>query len=546
MTYPHLVSDPSSPVPNRYVRKQCDWCATWYELPRSLEHAYNTCNAVACRAASRCAATYREKRRTSYLPLLPTHPTKQDVVNQLVALHADGVELTSRVVSKRYQRLHRAIYNCFANAKGGPRHAALTAAGIDVEALARKGRAESLRKRIRYTPEVIDQILSDRIAHQLPVYPLALKQAGMRGLIEAAHRCVPGGFAAAVVKAGGVASQISALRSWENNPGAVEDALRDRVAMDLPMNAGALQVSDNGLFQAACKKYGDWNSALLAVGLDPDKIQRCYYTDIWQGLVFQNIAREILLVLRPDWNPDYCFHYTDECVKRRHLRPDWCDLISGHWIDAKLDAWGTTIDLTIAKYLPHTEVLHILTLRGTRPDTSRVKFHSIFDLEAEDVNAELVEQFDTLRVLAASKLKVPRLVRWARKLSPADLIAGILALPEEHRHSRGVQKVDSALYNAVRKHFGSWNDGLLRCGLDPADYRKHKPYLSREAVDAAIRARADDLNALRQRSLQATKEGQRLINSACYHYGRWPDALAANDLVIPRARISPTAEIERR
>lgn len=61
------------------------------------------------------------------------------------------------------------------------------------------------------------------------------------------------------------------LRKWSRE--SVKDGILARLESGKEMNASAVVKNDQGLFSAAQKRFGGWNNALKAAGLDPEKYQ---------------------------------------------------------------------------------------------------------------------------------------------------------------------------------------------------------------------------------------------------------------------------------
>ncbi len=122
----------------------------------------------------------------------------------------------------------------------------------------------------------------------------------------------------------------------------------------------------------------------------------------------------------------------------------------------------------------------------------------------------------------------------------------------------GAQK-DDALYNAAKRHYGSWRDTLKAAGLDPDRYVKARTnvYPNADAVIAAIGQRMKENMPLNGLALQKGPDADcALHNSAVRYLGCWRNALRSAGLDPEAIRIKApcrypdavalVAEIKRR
>lgn len=143
--------------------------------------------------------------------------------------------------------------------------------------------------------------------------------------------------------------------------------------------------------------FGSWKNAIDAAGLDYDSIRRNWLLETFRGAVFEGYVRRVLHVL--GWNVAWHrrFKYGSYA-----LVPDFFELDSGTWIDAKTDPWGAGVDSTIETYVQHTSSLKIIHLKKKtrKSKDSRVEFVPIdfFFSELRERGAgDLVGDIELLR-----------------------------------------------------------------------------------------------------------------------------------------------------
>lgn len=105
------------------------------------------------------------------------------------------------------------------------------------------------------------------------------------------------------------------------------------------------------------------------------------------------------------------------------------------------------------------------------------------------------------------------------------------------RHGRAVnaqvvQRDDSRLFSAGRRHFGSWNNALRAAGIEvPSRQEKQRlprGHWTRTRVVAGIKQRHQAGDALYAHALH--QQHNQLIAAATYHFGSWAEALRAAGL----------------
>ena len=93
----------------------------------------------------------------------------------------------------------------------------------------------------------------------------------MRAVASAALRLF-GTWPAALAAAGLDPGRVSRYRRWDDQE--VLRELKRRARRGEPLNSGAIQREGAGLYEAAVRRFGDYDAALRRAGVDPDSVRR--------------------------------------------------------------------------------------------------------------------------------------------------------------------------------------------------------------------------------------------------------------------------------
>lgn len=179
--------------------------------------------------------------------------TRKGITAEIESLHARGAALSYAAAEAEHLNLVRAAAWHF-----GTWRRAVESAGLDYELLSRyqKWDKERIVERIRALhAESADLSWRSVSTHLDP----ALAAAALR----------PNGFESwreAVRAAGLDIDKIARYRHWDKE--LVLDAIRERHRQELPMSSKLAQQDDTRLFCAARRRFGSWDEALTAAGLD--------------------------------------------------------------------------------------------------------------------------------------------------------------------------------------------------------------------------------------------------------------------------------------
>ncbi len=125
---------------------------------------------------------------------------------------------------------------------------------------------------------------------------------------------------------------------------------------------------------AARRRFGTWEKALAHSGIDINDTRGDLNTDAYYGKQFEKLVYEILVAL----NRNIVYQNHIEIEGKIYI-PDFIDINSGTWIDAKLSSWGSGVSDTVNKYLLVQDYLEIIYLKSGDRMMSGVKFIDIND-----------------------------------------------------------------------------------------------------------------------------------------------------------------------
>lgn len=184
--------------------------------------------------------------------------TRKGIVAEIQQLHRDGIALNYASAETNHLQLMRAAAWHF----GTWRHAVETA-GIDYQALSKYRRwgRERIIERIRELHHEGSDLSWRSVS--LEIDP-ALAAAALR----------PNGFTSwrqAIAAAGLNIEEVARYQAWDAKR--VVDEIRALQRGGEPMSSKLVQISNQSLFCAARRRFGSWDEALRAAGLDVSQIR---------------------------------------------------------------------------------------------------------------------------------------------------------------------------------------------------------------------------------------------------------------------------------
>jgi hypothetical protein len=151
------------------------------------------------------------------------------------------------------------------------------------------------------------------------------------------------------------------------------------------------------LINIIIKRFGSYKEAIEDLGLDYNSIRKDYLQQSFMGKVFEKYLGNALYVLGWDVQCQENIRIGGD-----RLRPDFINLRTGAWIDAKLSSYSGGTAETVRKYQKHKKKVEIIYLNGNERvwHDGSVDFVPVSDLypALREVGAEdLVRDFEKLR-----------------------------------------------------------------------------------------------------------------------------------------------------
>lgn len=354
-------------VQESYVRKNHpDLTTSAYKLFKGYYRALA--------AAGISPEEYRRLRPAGYW-------TKEKIIEELRRLDALGKDLSS--LSMRTEKIGNALNMATSRVFGG-HYKALEAAGIDVS------KYQKFRRGY-WSKEKVIELLHEYVTKY---GNLDLMQKRDLNLSAACYREF-GGLKKAVLAANLDYRSLVSKKQWTREEIIREIKQLRQMEEDLSSSTVASHYPD--LAGAAATHFGSWGNAVHEAGFDYDKIRKDRFFESFKGGEFEKCVRKTLHIL--EWNVEYQRNFKFDDF---FFEPDFFDRDTGAWIDAKLDAGGHGVHITIQRYLPFTDKLVIIYLKGKprKRDSKYAEFIPIKDFYTqlrERGQEELIRRIELLR-----------------------------------------------------------------------------------------------------------------------------------------------------
>jgi hypothetical protein len=247
--------------------------------------------------------------------------------------------------------------------------------------------------------------------------PLTVGGKGVGVSLYAAARRTFGSWRNALQAAGIAPGQVLTWERW--SPARILVMIRNLARRGRPLSTKQMERRYHNLVSSARRHFGSWTRAVLAAGVEPTKLQR---------VVTWNSERVIEAILTRALR--------SESLVARLIEPrslvEAGQRFFGGW-PAAVAAAGLDPASTV---LPPR--------RNNRPGAARAR---------------------TPRDKSARRRKL-----WTKE----RVIAALLTRLREQKamHSTAISRDDNALYRAMQRYLGSWNEAMRAAGLDPAAYRR--------------------------------------------------------------------------
>lgn len=290
------------------------------------------------------------------------------------------------------------------------------------------------------------------------------------------------------------------LRCWTRQ--AVLAAIRDRHERDLSRTWR----EDKSLFQAAVRRFGNWEKAKLAAGLHPKPRRK------WsQDRVIEELTAWALSSTSDLRTADPAL---TGAASRIFGSLDKALEVAG--VEPKNRRWtARRVIVSIQDYYVRRLPIHI---------------HGFGDRRLAGAAKRRFGGWAAAVAAAGLADKLPPPVPTRKWTRPA-VLEGIRAWHAQGRPISNVSKQDQGLYSAAKKYFGGWRAAVIAAGLEPT-----RKQWSRDRVVAEIRQRQARAGAMSSTAI--FRDDPPLAGAATRLFGTWRDAVAAAGLSIS-ARMKP-------
>jgi len=243
-----------------------------------------------------------------------------------------------------------------------------------------------------------------------------------------------------------------------------------------PLNAVYCRDNRMDLFRASVTRFGSWNDALKASGIEFEKVRLDRKTSSYKGLIFEKIVEEL-------------YRLSDITVRRKPYisgcQPDFIEENTGIWVDVKLRSWIVGIEKTISKYIEHTDTIQIIYLGGGSREylnSEGVTFVSVYDKFPIIGRLESSHKIRTsLNELEKQDIRDKRFKTWSETWSRERIVAQIRQIVSsgESINYYHLQTNHRRLLGAIssRRYFPDYVSAVKAAGFDPLKYTRRRTQL---------------------------------------------------------------------
>ncbi len=334
------------------------------------------------------------------------------------------------------------------------------------------------------------------------------------------------------------------LHKWAYEDGhAVIGAILERKQWALPLNHGTVARSDYALVDRAKALFGSWDEALAQAGLDPEYIRKCRAPRFDDETTARDEVKEAIQSRQEEGKSLRSTHLqkgpeADERLFRaaqEHFG-SWYEALSEAGIDPR-----TVAHVPKVRYPEAGDVIvEILNrnIRGKPLNSTRVQKGKEADFPLFRAAKRWFGNWDEALKAAGVDPESTRAKSRSRFPDGNAVVAGIWqrqaqGLPlRSTAVTKGADR-DWALFEAAKKHFGSWDDALLEAGIEPESVLVivKRGYTTKDRVVEQIQerfCRGLPLNAdAVSRGGKQAQADARLYEAGRKFFGSWPDALLA-------------------
>jgi hypothetical protein len=263
------------------------------------------------------------------------------------------------------------------------------------------------------------------------------------------------------------------------------------------------------LNNAAMRHFRNWGNALRAAGIDPEKISgRRTWT-------LERIATRIRQL-----DQEGIPLYYGSVYRHDSGLPQAAMKLLGSW-DAALRFAGYDPEIVRKRRRPYTrdEIIALIRRRAARG--LPIASYTVVPASAEVASRKLFGSWKAALRAAGVPNPSTEFPVWTK----VSVVEGILIRQSqgEAMHCAAAAHQASRLYDAARRHFGTWKAALKAAGIDPATVRrKRRPY-TREEIIEHIKRQCERGEPYER----ALDNPESIVRAARRLFGRWSAALQA-------------------
>ena len=363
----------------------------------------------------------------------------------------------------------------------------------------------------KWDREKIIAALLDRRSNGLPLNAGALNRS-CSGLYRAAVDRF-GSYDAALVAAGIEPAAVRLTSRWD--PARVVAAIRARQDAGLKLNRHAVNLEEARLAVAADRCFGSWGAALQAAGINPEAVSRAQRWD----------KARIVSGLRECLASGMALNAETLCKSNRPLYRAAASHFASY--SAALRAAGVDPEAVRRKrHWSRPSIIKALRERRAAGLALNAQAVSTTDQGLYQAAHAYFESYDAaLRAAGIDSAQVRKAVAWDK----AKISAALRERMNEglEMNYRAICASNPALGVAIHRHFGSHDNALRACGLDPDLVRKCRPMPDDDALFDALRAIAQNGAASHKMIFSANP---RLVHLSRQRFGTLEAAVKAAGL----------------
>lgn len=269
-------------------------------------------------------------------------------------------------------------------------------------------------------------------------------------------------------------------------------------------------VKSSSIYPAAVRFFGSWDAALREAGLDPKKIRRSNPSD----------AKEVLEWIRKRAKEGKPVNYMEASKSGYHIVNAGRKLF-GSWTDALMAA-GIDGHLVNKNHKRWDRITITETLLRRKADGLPLNPYAVSKvIPLDSVSREFGSYKNALSEIGINPAEIYLMREWTDE----SILQAIRLRHEEGKSlfCSHVQREDLGLLSCSISRFGSWSSALAAAGFNPKEHRGNHPKWTRESVIQSIREQIRP-----GERLSCTRVKPRSAHTAALRiFGSWQAALDA-------------------